>query len=61
MNPSTACGRTLVDELVRCGVREAVVSPGSTRVSGIAAATVARRLAARWPSIAPPAEVMDGP
>jgi len=29
MNPSTACARTLVDELVRCGVREAVVAPGS--------------------------------
>lgn len=29
MNPSTACARTLVDELVRCGAREAVVSPGS--------------------------------
>jgi 2-succinyl-5-enolpyruvyl-6-hydroxy-3-cyclohexene-1-carboxylate synthase len=29
MNPSTAFGTVVVDELVRCGVREAVVSPGS--------------------------------
>jgi len=29
MNPSTAFGTVFVDELVRCGVREAVVSPGS--------------------------------
>ena len=29
MNPSTALGRVLVDELVRCGVREAVLAPGS--------------------------------
>lgn len=29
MNPSTALARVLVDELVRAGVREAVLSPGS--------------------------------
>jgi 2-succinyl-5-enolpyruvyl-6-hydroxy-3-cyclohexene-1-carboxylate synthase len=29
MNPSTAFGTVLVDELVRCGMREAVLSPGS--------------------------------
>jgi 2-succinyl-5-enolpyruvyl-6-hydroxy-3-cyclohexene-1-carboxylate synthase len=29
MNPSTAFGTVFVDELVRCGMREAVVSPGS--------------------------------
>jgi 2-succinyl-5-enolpyruvyl-6-hydroxy-3-cyclohexene-1-carboxylate synthase len=29
VNPSTALGRVLVDELVRCGVREAVLAPGS--------------------------------
>jgi len=29
MNPSTAFGTVFVDELVRCGVREAVLSPGS--------------------------------
>ena len=29
MNPSTALARVLVDELVRGGVREAVLSPGS--------------------------------
>ena len=29
MNPSTAFGRTLVDELIRCGLREAVLAPGS--------------------------------
>ena len=29
MNPSTALATVLVDELVRCGVREAVLSPGS--------------------------------
>src|SRR6185312_8806176 len=29
VNPSTALARVLVDELVRCGVREAVIAPGS--------------------------------
>jgi 2-succinyl-5-enolpyruvyl-6-hydroxy-3-cyclohexene-1-carboxylate synthase len=29
MNPSTAFGRVFVDELLRCGVREAVLAPGS--------------------------------
>src|ERR1700735_2668586 len=29
MNPSTAFAAVFVDELVRCGLREAVVSPGS--------------------------------
>jgi 2-succinyl-5-enolpyruvyl-6-hydroxy-3-cyclohexene-1-carboxylate synthase len=29
VNPSTALGHVLVDELVRCGVREAVLAPGS--------------------------------
>ena len=29
MNPSTALGRVVVDELVRAGVREAVLAPGS--------------------------------
>ncbi len=29
MNPSTALARVLVDELARCGVREAVLAPGS--------------------------------
>ncbi len=29
MNPSTAFGTVLADELVRCGVREAVIAPGS--------------------------------
>lgn len=29
MNPSTACATALVDELVRCGLREAVIAPGS--------------------------------
>jgi 2-succinyl-5-enolpyruvyl-6-hydroxy-3-cyclohexene-1-carboxylate synthase len=29
VNPSTALARVLVDELVRCGVREAVLCPGS--------------------------------
>src|SRR5580765_4785492 len=29
MNPSTALATVLVDELVRCGVREAVLAPGS--------------------------------
>ncbi|MFZ0323146.1 MAG: 2-succinyl-5-enolpyruvyl-6-hydroxy-3-cyclohexene-1-carboxylic-acid synthase [Actinomycetes bacterium] len=29
MNPSTALATVLVDELLRCGVREAVLSPGS--------------------------------
>ena len=29
MNPSTALATVLVDELVRCGVREAVLCPGS--------------------------------
>ena len=29
MNPSTALARVLVDELVRCGVQEAVIAPGS--------------------------------
>ncbi len=29
MNPSTAFGTVLADELVRCGLREAVIAPGS--------------------------------
>src|SRR5262249_29759166 len=29
MNPSTAFGTVFVDELVRCGMREAVLAPGS--------------------------------
>jgi 2-succinyl-5-enolpyruvyl-6-hydroxy-3-cyclohexene-1-carboxylate synthase len=29
VNPSTALGTVLVDELIRCGLREAVVAPGS--------------------------------
>jgi len=29
MNPSTAFGRVFADELIRCGLREAVVAPGS--------------------------------
>jgi 2-succinyl-5-enolpyruvyl-6-hydroxy-3-cyclohexene-1-carboxylate synthase len=29
MNPSTAFGRTFVDELARCGLREVVLAPGS--------------------------------
>ncbi len=29
MNPSTAFAATLVNELVRCGLREAVLAPGS--------------------------------
>ncbi len=29
VNPSTAFAVTLVDELVRCGLREAVLAPGS--------------------------------
>ena len=29
MNPSTAFGTVFVDELVRCGLREAVLAPGS--------------------------------
>jgi 2-succinyl-5-enolpyruvyl-6-hydroxy-3-cyclohexene-1-carboxylate synthase len=29
VNPSTAFGRVFVDELLRCGVREAVLAPGS--------------------------------
>ncbi len=29
MNPSTALARVLVDEIVRCGVSEAVIAPGS--------------------------------
>jgi 2-succinyl-5-enolpyruvyl-6-hydroxy-3-cyclohexene-1-carboxylate synthase len=29
MNPSTAFGTVFVDELIRCGVREAVLAPGS--------------------------------
>ena len=29
MNPSTAFGTVFSDELVRCGLREAVLAPGS--------------------------------
>ena len=29
MNPSTAFGVTFADELIRCGLREVVLAPGS--------------------------------
>ena len=33
VNPSTAFATVLVDELIRCGLREAVVAPGSRSAS----------------------------
>ena len=46
MNPSTAFGRVLVDELVRGGVADAVLSPGS-RSAPVAAALAAAERAGR--------------
>ena len=46
MNPSTACATVLVDELVRCGVREVVLSPGS-RSAPLAYAALAAEVAGR--------------
>src|SRR5260370_29008738 len=42
MNPATAFGRTIVDELIRCGLREAVLAPGSR------SAPLAMALFDRW-------------
>ncbi len=44
MNPSTAFGTVLVDELIRCGLREAVLAPGS-RSAPLAMALWARSAA----------------
>ncbi|HYU84171.1 MAG TPA: 2-succinyl-5-enolpyruvyl-6-hydroxy-3-cyclohexene-1-carboxylic-acid synthase, partial [Kribbellaceae bacterium] len=47
MNPSTAFATVVVDELVRCGVREAVLAPGSRSAPlalALAAADTAGRL-----------------
>ena len=47
MNPSTALGRVVIDELVRCGVTEVVLAPGSRSAPlafAVQAADVERRL-----------------
>ncbi|MFI5067314.1 MAG: thiamine pyrophosphate-binding protein, partial [Streptosporangiales bacterium] len=46
MNPSTAFATVLADELIRCGLREAVLAPGS-RSAPLAMALWARRDAVR--------------
>ena len=45
MNPSTAFGTVFVDELIRCGLRDAVLAPGS-RSAPLAMALFARATAA---------------
>ncbi len=54
MNPSTAFGRTVVDELIRCGLREAVLAPGS-RSAPLAMAIFDRSQAGHSP-----AQIRDG-
>jgi 2-succinyl-5-enolpyruvyl-6-hydroxy-3-cyclohexene-1-carboxylate synthase len=49
MNPSTAFARTIVDELLRCGLREAVIAPGS-RSAPLAMALFDRSRAAHAPA-----------
>src|SRR5260221_1947088 len=54
MNPSTAFAAAFIDELVRCGLREAVVAPGS-RSAPLAMALHDRSEAGRpgWPALRP--------
>src|SRR5258707_4867410 len=52
MNPSTAFAAAFIDELVRCGLREAVLAPGS-RSAPLAMALHDRSEAGRpgWPAL----------
>jgi len=54
MNPSTAFGRTVVDELIRCGLREAVLAPGSR------SAPLAMEIFERAHGAGAPARTCDG-
>ena len=60
MNPSTAFAATLVDELIRCGLREAVLAPGS-RSAPLAIALWDRSASSVSPGGRPPGAPRESP